>query len=218
MSLRTLPPSERSNATWAMLALAVLFGLGLAAVVTRELRPPASSSPAQSRLLAVLKGVMAPHVSPVQYQQFEAWVASGATREGFARIEPVVTNTCASCHSAGGQFPRLTSFEDLRPLALEPAPSGLLELVSPRALHLIVLPLILLAAIAGYLKRTAWRGRKLLMGGCAFAALFDMAQWWLRQGRPEALWAPWTATVALGLAMAAMTVAVLWELHGPEAD
>ncbi|HJW71638.1 MAG TPA: hypothetical protein VJ486_02180 [Geothrix sp.] len=217
MSLRTLPPSERSNATWGMLALAVLFGLGLAAIVTRELRPPVSATPAQSRLLAVLKGVMAPHVSPDQYQQFKTWVASGATREGYAQVEPVVSNTCASCHGAGGQFPRLTSFEDLRPIALEPAPSALLDLVSPRALHLIVLPLILLVAVAAYLRRTAWRGRKLLMVGVALAALFDMAQWWVRQGRPEAFWAPWTATAALGLAMAAMTVAVLWELHGTKA-
>jgi hypothetical protein len=218
MSLRTLPPSERSNATWGMLALAVLFGLSLESIVTRELRPPASATPAQSRLLVVLKGVMAPHVTPEQYQQFQAWVATGATRGGYSRIEPVVTNTCASCHGGGGQFPRLTSFEDLRPIALEPAPSGLLELVSPRALHLMVLPLILLAAVAGYLRRTAWRGRKLLMVGVALAALFDMAQWWVRQGRPEALWAPWTATVALGVTMAALSTAVLWELHGPKAD
>jgi hypothetical protein len=165
-----------------------------------------------------MKGVMAPHVSPDQYQHFKAWVTSGATREGYSQVEPVVSNTCASCHGEGGQYPRLTGFEDLRPIALEPAPSSLLELVSPRALHLIILPLILLAAVAGYLRRTAWRWRKLLMGSCVLAALFDGAQWWIRQGRPEALWASWTATVVLGLVVVTMALAVLWELHGPKAD
>jgi hypothetical protein len=161
---------------------------------------------------------MAPHVTPEQYLHFQAWIASGATREGYSQVEPVVTTTCASCHGAGGQFPRLTSFEDLRPIALESAPSGLLELVSPRALHLMVLPLILLVAAAGYLRRTVGRRRKFLMVSVALAALFDMAQWWVRQGRPEALWAPWTATVALGLVMATLTTVVLWELRGPKAD
>lgn len=216
--MRNLSPSERSNTTWGILALALLFGLGLAAIVNRELRPPAPSSPADSRLLVVLKGVMAQHVSPDQYQHFEAWVASGATREGYGQVEPVVSNTCAGCHSEGGQFPRLTRFEDLRPIALEPAPSPLLELVSPRALHLFVLPLILLIAVAAYLRRTAWRGRKLLMGGCVLAALFDGAQWCLRQGRPEALWAAWVATVILGVVMATLTGSVLWELRSSKPD
>lgn len=37
-------------------------------------------------------------------------------------------------------------------------------------------------------------------------------QWWLRQGRPEALWAAWTGFVLLAGTMAAMVAVVLKEL------
>ena len=32
-------------------------------------------------------------------------------------------------------------------------------------------------AVGAYLRRTAWPRRRLLMGGCALAVLFDAAQW-----------------------------------------
>ena len=45
-------------------------------------------------------------------------------------------------------------------------------------------------AVGAYLRRTAWPRRRLLMGGCALAVLFDAAQWWARQGPPGRLWRP----------------------------
>ena len=218
MSLRSLPSSERTFATGVVLALAAALGWGLIVVFTRELRPvsPTQVPPLRSGLVVVLEGVMAGNVSPAETEHFKAWVASGATREGFAQVESVVANNCASCHGPGGQFPRIASFEDLRPLALEAAPEGLLGLVDARTLHLIGFPLIFLVAIGAYLRRTAWPRRRLLMGGCALAVLFDAGQWWLRQGRPGAIWAAWTALAALAVAMATLVAVVLNELRKPK--
>ncbi len=216
MSLRNLPPSERASAQAVVLALALACGLGLAFVFTRELRPAGSAQavPARSRLVAVLEGVMAVNVTPAETARLRAWVAAGATKDGFPQVESVVANNCASCHGQGGQFPRIASFEDLRPIALEAAPSGLFGLVDARTLHLIAFPLIFLVAAAGYLRRTAWPGRKRLMGGCALAVAFDAGQWWLRQGRPEALWAAWTGAAALAVAMVTLVSVVLRDLRG----
>ncbi|MDP1831725.1 MAG: hypothetical protein Q8K67_06680 [Geothrix sp.] len=218
MSLRGLPPSERTFATLVVLALAAALGMGLVSTYIRELRPapPAQAPPARSRLVAVLEGGMAANTTPAETERFRAWVASGATREGFAQVESVVANNCASCHEPGGQYPRLASFEDLRPLALEAAPEGLLGLVDARTLHLIGFPLLFLVAVAGYLRRTAGSGRRLLMGGCALAVGFDAAQWWLRQGRPEALWAAWVGVGALAATMAVLAAMVLSELWKPK--
>lgn len=216
MSLRTLPSSERVFATAVLLALALALGLGLALVRSRELRPAtATAPPARSRLVAVLEGVMAANVTPAETERFRAWVAAGATREGYAQVEPIVVNTCSGCHAQGAQYPRVESFEDIRHLALETAPSGLAGLLSPRALHLMVFPFLMLVAVAGYLRRSAWPRRRVLMGACALAALFDLVQWSLRQGRPEALWAGWTGWLGLALTMAALLLVVLRELWGP---
>ena len=202
-----------------VLALALVYGLGLASVFSRELRPSSAPLPVafRSRLIAVLEGVMAVNVTPAETQRFRAWVASGATREGYAQVEPVVTNNCASCHAQGGQYPRLTSFEDLQPLAWESASTGWLDLPGPRAWHLFLFPLLLVLAVGLYLRRTTWRGRKPLMGACALAGLADVAQWSFRQGRPEALGMAWATSLTLAVAMIAVVAVVLSELWGAEA-
>lgn len=218
MTLRRLPASERIFATLVVLALTAALGLGLAAVVARELRAarPGQPPPARSRLVAVLEGVMAPNVTPAETRRFKAWVASGATREGFAQVEPVVANNCASCHGDGGQAPRLLAFEDLRPLALEPATEGLAELLDARFLHLAAFPLLVAVAAAAYLRRARWAWRKGLMAGGGLAAAWDAGQWWLRQGRPEPHWAAWTGLVLLAAAMVAIAGAVLADLWLPD--
>lgn len=216
MSLRSLPLSERRTATGMILLLAVLLGLGLALSLGRELQaaPAALAPPARSRLVAVLEGVMAANVSPAERERFKAWVASGATREGYALVAPIVANNCASCHDRGGQYPRITTFEDLQPIALEPAATGLGTFLTPRLLHLFGFPLLFLVAIFGYLRRTGGQGWSRLAATAAAAVGADVAQWTWRQGGPQHAWAAWTAAVGLGLCMAAVVVAVLRSLWG----
>ena len=212
MSLRTQPTSERAFATFAILALAAFLAGGLVFGIRLERSRLALVPAAQPRLLAVLEGVMAPNVSPAETAAFRAWLQGGATREGFGPVEAIVANNCASCHGQGGQFPRMASFEDLRPLALEEACDGLYTLIGARALHLVLFPLAFLVAGLGYLRRTSWTGRRLLLGGCTLAMLSDTRLWWLRQGRPELLWAAWMGAVALAAAMVTLLAVVLRDL------
>lgn len=219
MSLRELPTSERFFASLVMLALAFVMGLGLAFVATRELAPvpaPQAGPPRHSRLLAVLEGVMAPNTNPAQVAVFRTWVEGGATREGWPPVEAIVANNCARCHDRGGQFPRLASYEDLRPIALEETPQGLMGLLSARPLHLFGFPVVLLLSTLLYLRRTAWSGRRALMAATAASVAFDLAQWMFRQGSPTALWAAWTAVGLLGAVMLAQTAVVLLDLWRPE--
>ena len=216
MTLRTLPPAERRTAALAVAALAVLLALALAWSLREELKPAprTQAKPIRSRLVAVLEGAMAVNTTPAERDRFKAWVADGATPEGYALVAPIVSNNCASCHDRGGQYPRLASFEDLRPLALEAAPEGLAGFISPRGLHLFGIPLLFLVALAGYLRRSAWSHRKPLALASTLTVAVDAAQWWLRQGRPVPLWVPWAAAAALALAMAVLAGVVLRELQG----
>ncbi|GLH66128.1 hypothetical protein GETHED_04920 [Geothrix edaphica] len=216
MSLRTLPPSERAFATFVILALAAFLGSGLVHTARQERAGTVQAPAARPRLMAVLEGVMAPNTSPAEAAIFRTWVQGGATREGFAPVEAVVANNCASCHAPGGQFPRITSYEDLRPLALEEASDSLFATIGTRGLHLAVFPLVFLVAVVGYLRRTGWKGRTILVGGCAVAVLFDAGQWWLRQGHPGHAWAAWTGLILLALTFLALVAVVLADLwHGP---
>ena len=219
MSLRHQPPSERIFASLVMLGLAAALGLGLAFEATHGLAPaqaPAAAAPPRhSRLLAVLDGVMAVNTNPSEVARFRTWVEGGATRQGYPPVEAVVANNCASCHGAGGQFPRLTSYAEVRAIALEETPTGLFGLIRSRPLHLFGFPAILLLSTLLYLRRTAWSGRKALMGVTALAVVFDLAQWLLRQGRPTAQWAAWTALALLGAVMAGQLAVVLLDLWRP---
>ena len=215
MSLRNQPTSERIFATLALLALAVFLAGGLVFTLRRDRLDQATAPPARPRLLAVLKGVMAPNVSAPETEVFRKWIRGGATRSDFGPVEAILANNCASCHGPGGEFPRLTRFEELRPLALEEAAGGLYAMLGARSLHLILVPLAFLGAWLGLLRRTRWAGRRLLLGACALAVLFNAVQWWLRQGRPEALWASWAAWAGLSAAFLVLTLVVLRELWGP---
>ncbi|WP_243286458.1 c-type cytochrome [Geothrix terrae] len=218
MSLRTLPSSERAFATFVVLALGAFLAGGLAFAAKQE-RPAAAAPPARSRLITVLEGVMAPNTNPAQVAVFRTWVQGGATREGFAPVEAIVANNCASCHGDGGQYPRLTSYEDLRPLALEETSESLYATIGARGLHLAAFPLVFLAVAVLYLRRITWPGRHLLMGGCAVAVLFDATLWWMRQGHPGTAWAPWVALGLLAAAYLAAAAFVLMEVwRGPDEE
>jgi len=214
MSLRNQPLSERVFATLVILALGAFLAGGLAFSLRQE-RGRASAVPgARPRLMAVLEGVMAPNVSPAEVAAFRAWVQGGATKAAFGPVETIVANNCASCHGSGGQFPRITSYGELRPLALEEASDDFYGAIGARALHLALIPLTFLVAAGGYLRRTARPWCRFLMGGCGAAVLFDATQWWVRQGRPGGFWAPWLASAVLAVAMLALIAVVLRELWG----
>ncbi len=210
MSLRNQPLSERVFATLVILGLGAFLTGGLAFSLRRDRSGPAPA--ARPRLLAALDGAMAPNVSPAEVKAFEAWLQRGATQEDFRSVEPIVANNCGRCHGQGGQFPRLASFKDLRPLALDGGSDGLYAMIGGDGLHLALFPLVFLVAGFGYLRRTAWAHRRMLGGACLGAVLFDAGQWWLHQGRPEALWATGTASVALAVTMAPLAAMVLRDL------
>jgi hypothetical protein len=218
MSQRKQPISERVFATLVLLALAVFLAGGLAFSLGQEIRGKASAPAAQPRLLAALDGIMAPNVSSAETAAFRAWVQHGATREDFGPVEAILKNNCTRCHGQNGQYPRIATFEDIRPLAMDNSALGLYSLIGARTLHLVLFPLLFLVAAFGYLRHTAWAQRWILAGGCAAAELFDIGRWWLYQGRPESHWTAWTAVVALAVAMSALVALALWDLWRPEAS
>jgi hypothetical protein len=219
MSLRNQPLSERVFASLVILGLGAFLVGGLAFSLRQDRSRTSLTPPSRSRLLAVLEGVMAPNIGSAETARFRTWVQGGATRDGFGPVEAIVANNCASCHGPGGQFPQITGYGDLRPLAMEEASEGFYATLGARALHLALFPLVFLVAGFGYLRRTPWAWRRFLMGGCGAVVLFDAAQWYLRQGHPNALWAAWAALglqSAAFLALAGVVLNALWAGPSPK--
>ncbi|WP_306591499.1 hypothetical protein [Geothrix sp. 21YS21S-4] len=120
-----------------------------------------------------------------------------------------MARNCAACHGEGGQPPRLTAFEDLRPLALETTGIDVYAALGARGVHFALFPLVFLAAGAGYLRRTTWRGRRILLAAGAAAVLFDLIQAELRPG--HLAWT-WTAVGLLAAAYLVLGTVVLLDL------
>jgi mono/diheme cytochrome c family protein len=218
MSLRNQPLAERAFAAIVVLALGGFLAGGLTFSIRQDRDRTSQASASRPRLMAILAGTMAPNVSPAEAAVFRTWVRGGATQEGFEPVEAIVANNCASCHGPGSQFPRITSYADLRPLALEEEAEGFYAAIGARTLHLAYFPVVFLVAAFGYLRRTTWVWRRFLLGACGAAVLFDAGQWWARGGRPEALWATWTASAVLAAIMLTLVVVVLRDLWGSKPD
>ncbi len=218
MSLWNQPAAERVFTAFVLMALGAFLAGGLIATARKDRLGMAAPPAVRPRLVAVLEGVMAPNVSPAETETIRRWIRDGATRPGFGPVEAIMANNCASCHGPGSQFPRITSFEDLRPLAVEEASGGLYAMIGARSLHLVLFPLVFLVAGVGFLRRTRWAWRRPLLGACGLAVIFNAAQWWLRQGRPEALWASCLASTVLAGAFLVLALVVFWGLWGPRQD
>src|SRR5712691_4791663 len=83
-----------------------------------------------TRLEAALRGTMADKLAPEERDQVLQWIRAGATPDGYAKIEPILTQKCGSCHSTQSGLPisPLTTFEDIQKVTTTDTGSSLLQL------------------------------------------------------------------------------------------
>ena len=86
-------------------------GMGLVAAVIMKYYGQRETT----RLEAALGGPMGEYVTDSQRTQIVQWIRQGAREAGFARVQPILTQTCAGCHSAaaGTGLPLLTSYTEV---------------------------------------------------------------------------------------------------------
>src|ERR1043166_5051537 len=83
-----------------------------------------------TRLEAALTGTMADKLSTEERDQVFQWIRTGATRDGYDKIEQILAKNCGACHSAQSGLPisSLTSFEEVKKVAQTDAGLSLLQL------------------------------------------------------------------------------------------
>ena len=86
-------------------------GMGLVAAVIMKYYGQRETT----RLEAALGGPMGEYVTDSQRTQIVQWIRQGAREAGFARVQPILTQTCAGCHSAaaGTGLPLRSSYTEV---------------------------------------------------------------------------------------------------------
>ena len=161
-------------------------------------------------------GSMADKLSPGERDAILQWIHAGATREGYAKVEPILTKNCGACHSAqsGLPIPPLTSFEDVEKIAQTDTGSSLLQLARVSHIHLFGISIIFLltGAIFSLSETPAWF-RMAVVIIPYLAILMDIGSWWAtKYFDPVFAYVVVTGGAFMGLAMACQILVSLWDM------
>ncbi len=228
MSLRHGTFSERAFASAVLVVLGLGFGLAFVYLYANEIRPHQRmghglvqgvartyyGERTTTRLENVLQGSMADQVSKDELAKIKTWVKGGATKEGYAEIEPIITNNCASCHGEGGQTPKLTNYEDVHALAQYDTGVALKTLARMSHVHLLAIPIILFMMGSLFVRTRYREGMKAFFLVLPFVGVvWDIAHWWITKRYESAALGIIFGGAMMGIGFGAqwfLTAIVLW--------
>jgi hypothetical protein len=169
-----------------------------------------------TRLEAALTGTMADKLTPDERKQVSQWIRAGATVDGYARIEPILTEKCGTCHNAqsGLPIPPLTSFADVQKLTTTDTGLSLLELARVSHIHLFGISVIfLLTGTIFSLSATPIWFRVAVLVIPYLAIIMDIGSWWAtKYYDPVFAYIVIIGGAFMGLAMACQILISLWDM------
>ena len=128
MTLRTLTLPLKVLASAFLLTISVAYLFGLAYLYLIDIEPDTKHGMRlvaavimkyygrrdTTKLEAAFRGPMAEHVSDSQRKQLVQWIRQGAGEADFMKVQPILTQACAECHSAssGSGLPSLSSYTE----------------------------------------------------------------------------------------------------------
>jgi hypothetical protein len=169
-----------------------------------------------TRLEAALKGTMADKLTAEERDQVFQWIHAGATRDGYAKIDPLFKQKCATCHSAqsGMPIPPLTSFEDVQKVTTIDTGESLLQLARVSHIHLfgISIMFVLTGAIFSLSMTPIWFRVSVLVIPY-LAIIMDIGSWWAtKYYDPVFAYIVLVGGAFMGLAMACQIFVSLWDM------
>jgi len=175
-----------------------------------------------TRLEAALRGVMAGRISPEERATVIGWLRSGATKEGFAAVGPILQKDCTTCHSAksGLPIPPLTSFEEVRKVARVDTGPTLSALARVSHIHLFGISLIFMLTGAVFALSRLPAGWKTLIIVLPFVSIWtDIGSWWITKYQPLFAYIVLSGGALMGASLAAQLLIPLWDMWlGPRAQ
>jgi len=169
-----------------------------------------------TRLEAALEGTMADKLTTEEREQVFQWIRDGATADGYAKIEPILTQKCATCHSAQSGMPilPLTSFEDVQKITTPDTGLSMLQLAKVSHIHLfgISMMFVLTGAIFSLSVTPVWF-RVAVLVVPYLAIIMDIGSWWAtKYYDPVFAYIVLIGGAFMGLAMACQILVSLWDM------
>jgi hypothetical protein len=169
-----------------------------------------------TRLEAALKGTMADKLTAEERDQVFQWIRDGATADDYPKIEPILTQKCATCHSARSGMPilPLTSFEDVQKITTPDTGLSLLQLAKVSHIHLfgISMMFVLTGAIFSLSVTPIWF-RVTILVIPYLAIIMDIGSWWAtKYYDPVFAYIVLIGGAFMGLAMACQILVSLWDM------
>jgi hypothetical protein len=169
-----------------------------------------------TRLEAALKGTMADRLTAEERDQVFQWIHAGATRDGYAQIQPLFAQKCATCHSvqSGLPIPPLTSFEDVQKVTTIDTGESLLQLARVSHIHLFGISIIFLLTGAIFsLSVTPIWFRVSTVVVPYLAIVMDIGSWWAtKYYDPAFAYIVILGGAFMGLALACQIFVSLWDM------
>jgi hypothetical protein len=169
-----------------------------------------------TRLEEALKGTMADKLTAQERDRVFEWIDADATRNGYAKVEPLFTQKCVPCHSAqsGLPIPSLASFEDVQKFTTTDTGISLLHLVRVSHIHIlgIVIIFLLTGAIFSLSVTPIWF-RVSAVVAPYLAIVLDIGSWWATKYRnPAFAYIVIIGGALMGLALACQILVSLWDM------
>jgi hypothetical protein len=169
-----------------------------------------------TRLEASLKGTMADKLTPAERDQVLQWVHAGASRDGYAKIAPILTQKCAICHNPQSGLPisPLTSFEEVQKVTQIDTGLSLLQLTRVSHVHLFGISIIFLLTGAIFsLSETPTWFRVVVLIAPYLAIVMDIGSWWVtKYYSPVFAYVVLLGGAFMGLSLACQILLSLWEM------
>lgn len=169
----------------------------------------------RSRLEAVLEGSMGGQVTPTEKQRIIGWLRQGASEAEFANIEPILKQSCASCHSpqSGLPVPALTSYAEVSEYTGVDVGQSFISLVRVSHIHLFGMSFIfMLTSIIFAFSERSQVFRSVLIVIPFLAIWLDIGSWWFTKYDPIFAYTVIIGGSLMGLSLACQISISLYEM------
>lgn len=138
-----------------------------------------------TKLESALRGTMSEYVRAEERDQILEWIRTGAQRESYPKIEPILLNNCAVCHDKGAIPPPTSSYEDALRLTVADRGASILQLARVSHVHLFGIAFLFFLSGLIFCLAELREGIKIVVVSMPFAAMFlDILSWWLTKYQP----------------------------------
>lgn len=229
MTLRTLTLPLKVLASAFLLTIGVAYLFALAYLYLIEVEPHSKHGMGlvaavimkyygerdTTKLEAALRGPMAEYVSDSQRRQLIQWIRQGAGEADFVKVQAILTQACAECHSAssGTGLPSLMSYADVGRYTTMDLGQSIKSLVRVSHIHLFGMSFIfVLTSLIFVFSEIPASVRALLVAIPFLAIWLDIGSWWFTKHDPIFAYIVIGGGVLMGLSLALQIGISLYEM------